>query len=87
MKYFFIKIEYYRGDSVKIKVLTSEMYSWEYNDYLKKNINKQKNKINNSKDYTEEEKKLIIKGLNLAINRIDQVFTEDADLRKLLGYE
>jgi phage-related holin len=49
-----------------------------------KNINKQKQKINNTKQYTINEKLLIIKGLNMALNRVHTVYQDD-DYRSKAG--
>lgn len=40
------------------------------------NINRQKRLINNNKKYSEIEKKLIIKGLNIAIDRVWGIYIE-----------
>ena len=40
------------------------------------NINRQKKLINNNKKYSETEKKLIIKGLNIAIDRVWGIYRE-----------
>lgn len=41
-----------------------------------RNINKQKIKINNSKEYTKEEKGLILKGMGMAIDRVNDAYLD-----------
>lgn len=42
-----------------------------------RNINRQKQKVNNSKGYTVSEKALLIKGMNMAIDRVNTAYQDD----------
>lgn len=49
-----------------------------------RNINKQKQKINNEKKYAAQEKALLLKGLNMAIDRVNTAY-KDKRYRELVG--
>lgn len=49
-----------------------------------RNIGRQKTKINNDKNYTQSEKDFIIKGLNMAIDRVNTAY-QDVKYRDQVG--